>query len=75
MCGNAAQRGIEMSVWLVVPARPQLSCSSGNAIMLVHSATAPTAVLRTLPALDAGLWAPSLAAAWAARRAIPRPDG
>ncbi|MGI8451635.1 MAG: hypothetical protein ACR2MP_31505 [Streptosporangiaceae bacterium] len=34
--------------------------------MLVHSATAPSAVLRTLPALDAGLWAPSLAAAWAA---------
>src|ERR1022692_4957716 len=37
----------------------------GNAIMLVHSATAPTAILRTLPALDVALWAPSLAAAWA----------
>ena len=34
----------------------------GNGIMLVHSATAPGAVLRTLPALDTELWAPSLAA-------------
>jgi hypothetical protein len=38
--------------------------------MLVHSATAPSAVLRTLPALDTGLWAPSLAAAWAASSAL-----
>jgi hypothetical protein len=42
----------------------------GNAIMLVHSATAPSAVLRTLPALDTVLWAPSLAAAWAASSAL-----
>jgi hypothetical protein len=42
----------------------------GNGVMLVHSATAPNAVLRTLPALDAGLWAPSLAAAWAASSAL-----
>lgn len=42
----------------------------GNAIMLVHSATAPTAILRTLPALDVALWAPSLAAAWAASSAL-----
>ena len=42
----------------------------GNAIMLVHSATAPSAVLRTLPALDTALWAPSLAAAWAASSAL-----
>ena len=42
----------------------------GNGIMLVHSVTAPSAVLRTLPALDAGLWAPSLAAAWAASSAL-----
>ena len=34
--------------------------------MLVYSATAPNAVLRALPALNTGLWAPSLAAAWAA---------
>jgi hypothetical protein len=42
----------------------------GNGIMLVHSTTAPNAVLRTLPALDDGLWAPSLAAAWAASSAL-----
>jgi len=42
----------------------------GNGVMLVHSATAPSAVLRTLPALDTGLWAPSLAAAWAASSAL-----
>lgn len=42
----------------------------GNAVMLVHSATAPTAVLRTLPALDTVLWAPSLAAAWTASSAL-----
>jgi hypothetical protein len=27
----------------------------GNRVMLVHSATAPTAILRSLPALDTGL--------------------
>jgi hypothetical protein len=42
----------------------------GNGVMLVHSATAPSAVLRTLPALDHGLWAPSLAASWAASSAL-----
>ncbi|MEU4552771.1 questin oxidase family protein [Micromonospora violae] len=39
-------------------------------VMLVHAVTAPTAVLRTLPALDQDLWAPSLAAAWAATAAM-----
>ncbi|MEU8329701.1 questin oxidase family protein [Micromonospora sp. NPDC048839] len=39
-------------------------------VMLVHAVTAPTAVLRTLPALDRALWAPSLAAAWAATAAM-----
>ena len=38
--------------------------------MLVHSATAPTAVLRTLPALRDDLWAPSAAAAWTAAAAL-----
>ncbi|MGI5152608.1 questin oxidase family protein [Plantactinospora sp. CA-294935] len=42
----------------------------GNPIMLVHAATAPNAVLRTLPALPAALWQPSLAAAWAATAAV-----
>jgi hypothetical protein len=47
-----------------------LSYGHGNGIMLVHSATAPGAVLRTLPALDTELWAPSLAASWAATAAL-----
>jgi hypothetical protein len=47
-----------------------LSYGHGNAVMLVHSATAPGAVLRTLPALDIELWAPSLAASWAAAAAL-----
>ena len=42
----------------------------GNGVMLVHSATAPNAILRTLPALDRQLWAPSVAASWAASAAL-----
>ncbi|SCE86663.1 questin oxidase family protein [Micromonospora mirobrigensis] len=50
-----------------------------NPVMLVHAVTAPTAVLRTLPALDPELWVPSLTAAWSATAAVtavyapPRP--
>jgi hypothetical protein len=42
----------------------------GNAIMLVHSATAPAAVLRTLPALPPAMAGPGLEAAWAASAAV-----
>lgn len=42
----------------------------GSAVMLVHSATAPTAVLRTLPVLPEEMWVPSLSAAWAAAAAV-----
>ncbi|UCM90360.1 questin oxidase family protein [Streptomyces marincola] len=42
----------------------------GEETMLVHAATAPNAVLRTLPALPPALWAPSLRAAWAASAAV-----
>ncbi|MCO6010653.1 hypothetical protein NE236_37420 [Actinoallomurus purpureus] len=38
--------------------------------MLVHAATAPMAVLRTLPALPRNQWAASLYAAWAASAAV-----
>ncbi len=38
----------------------------GEPIMLVHAVTAPTAVRRTLPALDHRWWRPSAAAAWVA---------
>jgi hypothetical protein len=42
----------------------------GEGIMLVHSATAPNAILRTLPMLDRQLWAPSVAASWAVVAAL-----
>ncbi|MFD7260360.1 questin oxidase family protein [Streptomyces sp. NPDC059874] len=42
----------------------------GNATMMVHAATAPNAVLRTLPALPRGQWAASLHAAWTASAAV-----
>ncbi|WP_405387157.1 questin oxidase family protein [Streptomyces sp. NBC_01102] len=42
----------------------------GEATMLVHAATAPNAVLRTLPALPRVLWVPGLRAAWTASAAV-----
>jgi hypothetical protein len=42
----------------------------GNPVLLVHAATAPAAVLRTLPVLPPALHGPSLAAAWAATAAV-----
>ncbi|AWZ10591.1 MULTISPECIES: questin oxidase family protein [unclassified Streptomyces] len=42
----------------------------GEETMLVHAATAPNAVLRTLPALPRTLWVPSLHAAWTASAAV-----
>ena len=47
-----------------------LEYGHGNPVMLVHSATAPTAILRALPALSQDLWAPSAAAAWDAAAMI-----
>jgi Questin oxidase-like len=42
----------------------------GNGVMMVHSATAPRAVLRVLPALPQQLWPASADAAWFASAAI-----
>ncbi|MEV6104158.1 questin oxidase family protein [Streptomyces sp. NPDC051940] len=42
----------------------------GSPVMLVHAATAPNAVLRTLPALPRDLWVPSYTAAWSATAAV-----
>ncbi|RZU37561.1 uncharacterized protein DUF4243 [Streptomyces sp. BK022] len=42
----------------------------GEPTMLVHAATAPNAVLRTLPALPGDLWVPSMCAAWTASAAV-----
>jgi hypothetical protein len=54
---------VEIRSWLAGPADAAtiryLSYGHGNGIMLVHSAAAPGAVLRTLLALDTELWAPA----------------
>lgn len=42
----------------------------GNAVMYVHAATAPNAVLRVLPSLPHELWPASAAAAWTASAAL-----
>ncbi|OON76006.1 questin oxidase family protein [Streptomyces tsukubensis] len=47
-----------------------LTHGHGEPVMLVHSATAPNAVLRVLPALPRELWPASLAAAWTASAAV-----
>ncbi|GAA2077668.1 questin oxidase family protein [Actinomadura alba] len=47
-----------------------LTHGHGSPVLLVHTATAPNAVLHTLPALARDLWAPSLSAVWAASAAI-----
>ncbi len=47
-----------------------LSHGHGQPVLLVHTATAPNAVLHALPALPADLWVPSLTAVWAASAAI-----
>ncbi|MGH3151665.1 MAG: hypothetical protein ACRDOB_13205, partial [Streptosporangiaceae bacterium] len=47
-----------------------LEYGHGNPVMLVHTATAPTAILRSLPALPQDLWAPSAIAAWYAAAAL-----
>lgn len=51
-------------------AKRYLTAAQGSPIMLVHAATAPTAVLRALPALPRSHWASSLDAAWAASAAV-----
>ena len=42
----------------------------GSPVLLVHTATAPNAVLHVLPVLPREMWAPSLGAVWAASAAI-----
>jgi hypothetical protein len=66
--------GVALGVWLAglvdAAAIGYLRYGHGEGVMLVHSATAPSAILRTLPSLDQRLWAPSAAAAWAAAAAL-----
>lgn len=47
-----------------------LAYGQASPVLLVHTATAPNAVLHTLPLLPAELWVPSLAAVWSASAAI-----
>ncbi|GAA1615836.1 questin oxidase family protein [Kribbella sancticallisti] len=47
-----------------------LSYGHGQPVILIHTATAPNAVLHSLPALPRDLWAPSLAAIWTTTAAI-----
>jgi hypothetical protein len=47
-----------------------LTHGHASPVILVHTATAPNAVLHTLPALPRELWAPSMSAVWATSAAI-----
>ncbi len=47
-----------------------LSHGNGSPVLLVHTVTAPNAVLRTLPALPRELWTSALATAWTASAAL-----
>jgi len=59
---------VDAVVDAVVLAYPAMAV--GNPTMLVHAATAPNAVARTLPSLPRELWRPSFDAAWAATSAV-----
>jgi hypothetical protein len=50
--------------------RHYLGHGYASPVLLVHTATAPNAVLHTLPALPREYWLPSLTASWAASAAI-----
>ena len=67
---STGQVRAELTSLVDTAVRRYLRYGHGNGVMLVHTATAPNAILRTLPALDAELWAPSLAAAYAAAAAL-----
>lgn len=64
----------ELATWLTglvdAATTRYLLYGHGEGTMLVHSATAPNAILRTLPVLDQRLWRPSVAASWAAAAAL-----
>jgi hypothetical protein len=47
-----------------------LTHGHASPVILVHTATAPNAVLHTLPALPRELWAPSLSAVWGVTAAV-----
>ena len=61
-------RGLDAVVDAVVLAYPSIAV--GNPTMLVHAATAPNAVARTLPSLPRDQWRASFDAAWTATAAV-----
>ncbi|WP_052864664.1 questin oxidase family protein [Streptomyces niger] len=67
--GPADARALLAEVVAAATARYAVDAAAAP-VMLVHAATAPNAVLRTLPALPEHLWVSSLHAAWAASAAV-----
>ena len=68
--GSAEQARLRLAELADAATLRYLTYGHGSGVMMVHTATAPTAVLRTLPALPATMWAASLDAAWAATAAV-----
>jgi hypothetical protein len=67
---NLAEVQTQLADLVAGAAARYLTHGHGSPVLLVHTATAPNAVLHTLPALPPSLWAPSLSAVWAASAAI-----
>lgn len=67
---DAGQAGALLADLVTAATSYYLPNAHGSAVMLVHAATTPTAVLRTLPALPGDQWVASLYAAWAASAAV-----
>ncbi len=55
---------------VIAAVRRYATHAHGNPVMLVHAATAPNAVLRTLPSLPTEQWSASASAAWSASAAV-----
>ncbi|MDQ0370820.1 questin oxidase family protein [Catenuloplanes indicus] len=68
--GGAAEAAAAIAAIVDAAVARHVTHGYRNPVMLVHAATAPTAVLRVLPVLPAGLHRASLAAAWAATAAV-----
>lgn len=67
---SAEQARLRLAELADAAALRYLTHGHGSGVMLVHTATAPTAVLRALPALPSTMWTGSLDAAWAATAAV-----
>lgn len=68
--GDPEEARRTLTALVTAAVRRYASQAEAEPVMLVHAATAPNAVLRTLPALPRELWVPSLGAAWAASAAV-----